>query len=589
LPHPQFIKKFSKEESPEERQQTAQAIKAKRAEHFTEKRAQTERQRELQQATGERERALAKQLESVRNLENEITELSASRLGKILNYFQLRKLRADAAVGQRTYKELKQQQDVEVAEQQVISGKLESEETPPALQEAKVMLSNFYKGQKEKWTKSEYTKEDITKYFSEENLASLSLEDYALLLKRFPREMVTHVTRQGIRDHIGMLYHTAGEGAYADSFMKMVEDGRLRSPLGVYLVEGEKEQAIARFLHLDNFQSKEEALNYLATLTEARQGVPGSYADRIAVHFATEEVADCYYGSEKGNEIFIAYPSIYIASQYYFSGQLNKGGGDYWNDQWVWANEERGMDLNAGLIFIPEEAKVDRKTGSRYELDENRNPVKNSEYQAAFRRVVDSADFHGFANQVMEITGKLTQHWDAPNLSRENRELSEKLKPFRQRLEQEFGIVDRRLQFAIFDYHNLHNLDFQKKNQEEGGENPFNSVDSIIEGALRREGILFFEAKDKISSKEFWGAYFAENPTKRPSKIVYYKGADPTTALWQWREEQGIDKKARDKDVGFSERHIERSAPQAIAGLNRFKILAEKVIEDHFAQAESVS
>ena len=121
MPHPQFIKKFSKEESPEERQQTAQAIKAKRVEHFTEKRAQTERQRELQQATGERERALAKQLESVRNLENEITELSASRLGKILNYFQLRKLRADAAVGQRTYKELKQQQDVEVAEQQVIS------------------------------------------------------------------------------------------------------------------------------------------------------------------------------------------------------------------------------------------------------------------------------------------------------------------------------------------------------------------------------------------------------------------------------------------------------------------------------------
>lgn len=583
---PQFIKEFSKEESPEERQQTAQAIKAKRAEHFVEKSAQTEKRGELQQATSERERVLAEQLEAVGKLENEITELSTSRLGKILNYFQLRKLRADIVGGQKTYDELRRQQDTEIAEQQGISQKLESEETSPALQEAKAMLGNFYKGQKEKWANSEYTKEDITKYFSEENLASLSPEDYALLLKRFPREMVAHVTRQGIRDHIGMIYHSAGEGAYVDGFMKMVEDGRLRSPLGVYLVEGEKEQAIAKFLHLDSFKSKEEALNHLATLTEARQGEAGSYADRMAVHFATEEVADTYYGSEKGNEIFVAYPSAYIASQYYFSGQLNEGGGGYWNDQWVWANEERGMDLNAGLVFIPEEAKVDKKTGSRYELDESRNPVKNSEYQTAFRKVADSADFHNFANQVMEITGKLNQHWDEPNLLPKNRELLEKLEPFRQRLEQEFGITDRRLQHAILDYHNLFSLDIQKKSQEEGKEDSFHSVDSVIEGAMKQEGILFSEAKDTTSSKEFWEAHFAENPAKRPSKVIYYKGADPTSALWQWRKEHGIGKKAGDKDVGFSERHVERSAPQAIAGLDRFKALSEKVIEDYFTQKE---
>lgn len=584
---PQFIKEFSKEESPEERQKAAQEIRAKRAEHFAEKHTQTERQTELQQATSERERVLAEQLESVSNLENEITELSTSRLGKILNYFQLRKLRADVAVGQRTYDELKQQQDTEVAEQQAISEKLGSEETPPALQEAKAMLTNFYKGQKEKWARSEYTKEDITENFSEERLASLSLEDYALLLKRFPEEMVAHITRQGIRDHIGHMYHTASEGVYADGFMKMVEDGRLRSPLGVYLVDGEKEQAIARFLHLDNFKTREEALDYLGTLVSERQGDAGSYVDRMAVHFATEEVADCYYGSEKGNEIFVAYPSAHIASQYYFSGQLNESGGGYWNDQWVWANEEKGMDLNAGLVFIPEEAKVDRKTGSRYELDENGNPIKNSEYQDAYRRVADSPDFHDFANQVMEITGKLNQSWDSPNLLPKNRELLERLEPFRLRLEQEFSITDRRLQMAILNYRNLFSLDIQKRNQEEGRDDPFHSVDSVIEGAMKEEGILYAEAKDVISSKEFWEARFAENPVKRPSKVVYYKGSSPTRALFEWRDAQGIRKKAKDKDIGFSERHIERNAPQATAGLDRFKILAEKVIEDHFAQMES--
>jgi len=586
---PQFIKEFSKEKSPEERQQAAQAIRAKRAEHFAEKHTQEEKQTELQQATSERERILAEKLETISNLENEITELSTARLGKILNYFQLRKLRADVAIGQKTYEELKQQQNIEIAEQQAISGKLESKETSPAMQEARTMLDNFYKNQKEKWAQSDYTKEDITKYFSEENLASLSPEDYTILLKRFPQEMVAHVTRQGIRDHIGMVYHTAGEGAYADGFMKMAEDGRLRSPLGVYLVEGAKEEAISKFLHLEGFKSKDKALDYLATLTTTRQGEGGSYADRMAVHFATEEVADTYYGSEKGNEIFIAYPSAYIASQYYFSGQLKESGGGYWNDQWVWANEERGMDLNAGLVFIPEEAKVDRKTGSRYELDEGRNPVKNAEYQTVFRRVSDSADFHSFANQVMEITGHLTQNYNESNLSPRSRELLEKMEPFRQRLEQEFGITDRRLQHAILDYHNLFSLDIQKKIQEEGRDDPFHSVDSVIEGALQKEGILYSEAKDTISSKEFWEAHFAENPTKRPSKIIYYKGADPTSALWKWRREQGISKKAGDKDVGFSERHIERSAPQATAGLERFRTLAEKVIEDYFVQKESVS
>ena len=380
------------------------------------------------------------------------------------------------------------------------------------------------------------------------------------------------------------MYHTAGEGAYADGFMKMVEDGRLRSPLGVYLVEGEKEQAIARFLHLDNFKTKEEALNYLGTLVSERQGDAGSYVDRMAVHFATEEVPDCYYGSEQGNEIFIAYPSAHIASQYYFSGQLNESGGGYWNDQWVWANEEKGMDLNAGLIFIPEEARVDRKNGSRYELDENRNPIKNSEYQDAFRRVADSPDFHDFANQVMEIAGKLNQSWDSPNLLPQNQELLERLEPFRQRLEQEFGITDRRLQMAILDYHHLFSLDIQKKNQEEGREDSLHSVDGVIEGAMKDEGILYTEAKDAITSKEFWEARFAENPTKRPSKVVYYKGSSPTRALYEWRDAQGIHKKTKDKDIGFSERHVERNASQATAELDRFKVLAEKVIEDHFSK-----
>lgn len=576
---PQFIRKFSKKESREERKRVARAIRFERKYYFEKKRDQRERQSEL-------EKAIAENLEAIRSLEDEITELSASGLKRILNYFKLRRRRsdmalaqADMALAQKMHDKLKeQQQDTEAAE-----------EIPQELQKARAWLTNFYERQKEKWAESEYTEEDIRRNFSEEHLASLSLEEYILLLKRFPGEMVTHVTRQGVRDHSGHMYHTRGVGAYADGFMKMVEDGRLRSPLGVHLVEWEKEQAIAKFLQLDRFKTKEGALEYLDTIAGGRQGDPGSYVDRMAIHFATEEVADCYYGSEKGNEIFIAYPSAYIASQYYFNGQLNEGGGGYWNDLWVWANEEKGMDLNAGIIFIPEEARVDRKTGSRYELDRSGNPIKNAEYQAAFRQVVDSPDFHEFAKQVMEITGELDKGkgLDTPDLQQGNRELLEKLEPFRQRLEREFGITDRRLQMAILDYQHLFNLTLRKENQEKERESSFHSIDSDIEYALKNYGILYVEAKDTISSKEFWEARFAENPSKRPSKVVYYKGSSPTRALHEWRDAQGICKKAKDEHIGFPQRHVLRNDPQATAGRARFRILAEKVIEDYFSNTTS--
>ncbi len=575
---PRFIKEFSKEKSHQEREQTARDIKEKRVEYFVGKKDLSERQTRLQESIENQELILKERLKNIDNLNDQISEITNSGLTKILNYFKLKKLQADLVVGQKTYEELKQQQDLDKTEQLSLSEKLEDEKNPLVMQESKKILDNFYQNQKEKWVQKEYSKEDIAKYFSEEHLSSLSLEDYVLLLKRFPREMVAHVTRQGVRDHIGMMYHTAGEGEYAEGFLKMVEDGRLRSPLGVYLTENEKEKAITRFLRLDNFENKDEALGHLATLTDVQQYESGSYADRMAIHFATEEVADSYYGSEKGNEIFIAYPSAFIASQYYFNGQLKEGNSGYWNDQWIWANEEHGIDLNAGLIFIPEEARVDKNTGSRYELDENKNPIKNLEYLNILRKVFASDDFDDFAKQVMEITGKLSKK-DEQNLLPSELELFNKLEPFRQKLENNYGIKDRRLQNSIFDYHTLLSLT-GLKNEPVSTHSP----ESVIEESLEKSGILFTEAKNTISSKQFWEEYFAKNQSKRPSKIIYYKGEDPTGALRQWRKEQGIDKTTKDENLGFSERSISRDAPQAVAGLSRFKNLAEKIIEDYFAK-----
>lgn len=581
---PGFIREFSREGSAEERQQLARTIKEKRTKHFAEKKNEADEKSGLETGTDERERALAKQLEIIGELRGKIEGLTTSLPKELWHYFQLKKLRADVAAGERTLEELKAQQARDVAVLSELTAKMESEDAPPALLEARALLHDFYAKQKEKWAGSEYTKEDITRYFSEENLASLSPEDYILLLKRFPNEMVAHVTRQGVRDHIGLIYHTAGSGAYADGFMKMAEDGRLRSPLGVYLAEDAKEDAVAKFLHLDEFETREEALQYLRDFTNPdQQGSPGSYTDKMAVHFATEEVADCYYGSEMGNEIFIAYPSAYIASQYYFQGQLNESGGGYWNDQWVWANEERGMDLNAGLVFIPENTKVDRNTGSRYELDENKSPLANQEAMETIRRVVESPNFYEFAAEAEQILGRFNEDWMSEDLSDRNKEFRKKLEPMRLKLEQEFGITDARTRRAILDYNFLSALRVRREGMQRGTDEKYlGTIKGFTEDSLRKRGILYVEAKDTMPAKEYWDEYFTAHPGKRPSKIVYYQGNDPTKALYEWRKARGLSKTTDDRNIGFEERRISGNTAKATAGIDRFQSIAEKVINDYF-------
>src|SRR3989338_6800805 len=140
---PQFIKEFSKEQSSTERQEASRAIKVKRAEHFAEKSARTERQLKM-----------AEQLRAINRLTEEIAELSAGRLAKIKNYLQLRKLRADLALGQKTYDELKQELGATNTERESVVG-ADVEDASPHLEEARGMIKNFYNKQKEKWMKSE--------------------------------------------------------------------------------------------------------------------------------------------------------------------------------------------------------------------------------------------------------------------------------------------------------------------------------------------------------------------------------------------------------------------------------------------------
>ena len=572
---PNFIREFTKGTASEERAKLADAIKALRVRESIEKAERVS----LQRQSNEREQAIQEQQRALEILSVKMESLTDNGVQRLMNYFQVRKLRADMASGRHTLEELKALQEQTAARQKELEATDDRPEATPALQEAHDLLNSFYSAQKRKWAESPYSKEDVVKYFSEEHLASLSLNDYALLLQRFPKEMVTHVTRQGIRDHIGHIFHTANQQTYADGFMRIAADGRLRSPLGVYLNEQQKDKAIADFLNLATIPTREEALALLQSEDGQESLLRETYRDSSAVHFAAEEVANEYYGSETGNEIFFAYPSAYIASRYYFSGKLHERGGGYYNDQWVYANEERGLDINAGIVFIPEDVRVSRTTGSRYELDADMHPAKREDLINAIEQCSHSDIFMGMATEARDALGDLP-HGSTPPESI--------LSPFRRRLESEFGISDFRCQTAILDYQTLDRL----LNITDPNNKSLDPIRPVAEQALQSNGILFAEAIDTVSSKEFWESYFDAHQSSKPKKIVYYRASSPTEALDEWRAVYGIGKVAGTPDIGFPENRIMDAATKETAigsQTARFESLAREVITKFYDEKEAAA
>ncbi len=227
------------------------------------------------------------------------------------------------------------------------------------------------------WEQLEFSTDDVRRFFSEEFLSRLDVDAYAKLMRRFPSEMITHVTRQGVRDHAGGAFHTTGLNTFSDGFVNILRARRLHSLLGKCTTQEMKEGAVVAYLTQEDCKTKEEALSWIRSMTNAEsQGTPGVYSDDTAIHVATEHVADNLYGAEHGNEIFFAFPSIFIAANYAYSGNLTKSDESYWNDQWIWTQEHRGIPIDAGIVFIPAATRVDPTTGSRYALDKNKKSIR---------------------------------------------------------------------------------------------------------------------------------------------------------------------------------------------------------------------
>ena len=176
--------------------------------------------------------------------------------------------------------------------------------------------------------------------------------------------------------------------------------------------------------------------------------------------------------------------------------------------------------------------------------------------------MIDSVEFKEYSYKVLKYDKK-----------------EEDINELRNIILERFDVEDITLQDAMIDYSFIQSLNYLSDDDKEYREKEINNA--ITKNLMGRE-LLYAKAKNQTSSKDFWEDYFAQNPRKRPSKIVYYEGGDPTAALYRWRKDNGIVKKSEEEDFGFSENKKEDEAMNATSEQKRFMSIAEKLIDKRF-------
>jgi hypothetical protein len=568
-PFSQYVKEFSKETAPEERSALAREITEQRIANRKALQLHQENLQRLDQEGTEAERLRDTALARIQGLNEQLAKISKDFIPNILQKKSISGLEDSIRATEQEADEHKILHS-NLHQQRASLENEELEDTRPFLRQK---IQEFYIREYERW-KEIPSPETAAAELTEEHLAQLSLEDYVKLWRRYPCEVVTHVTRQGIRDHLGSMDHTVGVGEFHNGFVGIMEKRRLQSVIGKMAEKELSEDALAKYLKLEealaSSKTKTEAFHKISTTVSELIGFfrngerdypsngAGSYPDFSSVHFAAEEAASYLYGAEEGNEIFYVFPSIFVASQYFFRGQPTNGGGGNHNDVWVWPRDEKGLNLDAGIVFLPADANVDPANGSRYQVIEGKG-VEDEALKETLRNLIRTKDEHliNLAKQAHRDTtahDQLIEELHTRGLH--NRQLAEYLHATHwlvRHFRQDGFVFD-----AWFEHH--------------------------LEDDLLKCGALYKKAEQTVPSKEYWEKFFAEHPEKRPSKLVYYTGGDPTAALRTWREEQGLVKVSPNPNLGFEDHSVWIDSPQALKGIDRFESIVLSTVEKYFGR-----
>ncbi|MBQ2695330.1 hypothetical protein IJG04_01685 [Candidatus Saccharibacteria bacterium] len=474
-------------------------------------------------------------------------------------------------------------------------------------------------------------KERLLKF---EALAQLSTGEYVELWRRLNPFFVTHVTRQGVRDHSGMIYHTAGMGEVHNGLKDMLSEKSLKSPALVEyglrpgFSEGDvgamlKKEFFEKYPDLDaikkskyfEFASGEVTPEYAADVLLASLPLNTTlasadpWADKQAVHFARHMVASDFYGGETDNEAFLVFPTDVIASQCRFGGHV---GADLtraqiksetkWNDFFVWSKSGE-IPIDAGIVFLPKSTSVDPETGSRY-------ATKIVTQNGTEKRAVEKDE--ELINRIIEWAKNLKA--DAPELAEPIRTYTNSEDPPIKAKLVELGISEKlydrelSLQNVYYNFRNLAKTGTMGGFKMPGDESL--SREELIEKEIRKWLDLYNLdlklASSTIPAEEYWENYFSAHPEARPAHMVYYDG-DPTEAVEDFLGSYGVLKRTNpyeDPDhtqqmtgpgdsverdgvwLGFEHHYIEdaRKDKELQAEHDRFNEIARTMITEFYSQ-----
>ncbi len=406
------------------------------------------------------------------------------------------------------------------------------------------------------------TKEERQLYFREEVLAKLSLQEYLELWQRGNYHFLAHVSRQGIRDHNGMFYHAGGLAEFHQGMTKMLEDGRLRPPVYVKGLKGTSKEEIEAFLKskgIFNFDSVDEAIEEFKRYLYGTLAEMPAFPDETAVHLSVEAIMDTLYGGERGNECFVIFPADFIASQYTFfskgRGLIAANSDTARNDVSVWSSPwQKGILVNAGIVFLPKETPVDPLTGSRYQLEVITNP--KSEGKKLVRRRVENEEklLRAIASVILKPDVELVEAYEMYNKSTywEQDQYKEHLSQVLWRKLKETGFD--RIDFSYL----VHKLIYLVGEVIEGRE----ISEKELEYELEKGNVFYQKALNPIRAEDYWSNYFKQYPSQKPAHLVFYSGS-PTTAVYDFLKNNGIEigrktKKEKDPFLGFEEHVVKR-------------------------------
>lgn len=450
------------------------------------------------------------------------------------------------------------------------------------------LLKGFY----EKMKITPLTNEEKKELLKPEFLKNLSTEEYIALWRRLNPYFLSHVTRQGFRDHNGMTSHSSGLQEFHNGFMSVLDDDKILRPpmsIGADGLRGRDEESVRKFL--DNWvlkaESKDEAVQRLIAQLNFTTAAAPLYPDKTAIHFAAQTVADSYYGGESNNEVFFLYPTDVLVSQHNFA--FNGWEKDFtkpqsetkWNDVFIWPSllDNSGIYIDTGLVFLPKNTPVDPETGSVYAYE-----IKTIDGEEKKVMVEDKKIVSSFIKWIedLNIESPIVQsHKESGDNKSERKTKIEIIKKEIIGL----GLIEGpAMSIACYLYDEFDGI---KKFKRDG---IIGFGDSKRDGALkilREIGANWKRAKNTVLSEEYWKKYFIENPQKEPKHLIFYDG-DPTLAVKEFKEKNDIKRVDISKDkgelLGFDDHHIKdlRGDTRAWGGYNELIEMANKIIAGHY-------